>query len=606
MIALIILSLFGLLAGLVGWLMPIGYVLYAIIHYGYWFLLFITLWFAWNAYQAWKHSGNQLRLDRSFGIPAIVIGWVTIFVWVHGEFRYNISWDEPNQTATAVSMHLERTIQVPIRTHTLADDYHILSGFLDKRPPLYAFFVSIVHDLTGFRPNNGFYVNAALVPILLTIIFLMGKRLKDTACGLYGVLAMGTLPLIIAVSHGAGFELLSLTLVAFCLYMSLLYAQAPHQAYLNVLLLATVWLSQTRYEALIFCICVFAVIGLSAWKRRSWDLSNQAYGIVFLFIPAIWHRRIFQYDPSFWETQTKKVDVPFSWDYIQPNWGHALNAFFSNNPELLNSLLLSVGGCTGLIMMSVYAIKRLKSWPTWPSSLWVICIFQIGVGALFILLLSYFWGQLTDPIVTRLTLPIYLGFLVAILWLMSQPTMPKAFLYVCWGGLILHTLMWTVPMISLKKWENIQVFSTNFKNLVTFIQEHEHEPYLIVSSAPAFWASFKKDHIGFKDALARKAQLKAYMQRPSRPKVYIMEWLEWDYIHNQLVSFANKYESLFSLTQDPDFILEEVKRYTTYSGQAGLVLYEIKDITSVEAVEWLPKKGEPRADFLQRLIANLP
>lgn len=50
-------------------------------------------------------------------------------------------------------------------------------NYIDKRPLLYPFLVSLAHDLTGYRVLNAFLVNVALHPLLLGLAWWLARRL---------------------------------------------------------------------------------------------------------------------------------------------------------------------------------------------------------------------------------------------------------------------------------------------------------------------------------------------------------------------------------------------------------------------------------------------
>ena len=53
----------------------------------------------------------------------------------------------------------------------------VLDTFLDKRPYFFAFLVSLVHDLTGYRIANIFLVNVALAPALFGLVYWFARAL---------------------------------------------------------------------------------------------------------------------------------------------------------------------------------------------------------------------------------------------------------------------------------------------------------------------------------------------------------------------------------------------------------------------------------------------
>ncbi len=78
---------------------------------------------------------------------------------------------------------------------------------------LHPFLVSVLHDLTGYRPENVFVLNTALTFILLGLTYAVARRLAGRGAGIVAVLLLTGLPLLAQNATGGGFELLNAVLI---------------------------------------------------------------------------------------------------------------------------------------------------------------------------------------------------------------------------------------------------------------------------------------------------------------------------------------------------------------------------------------------------------
>ena len=67
--------------------------------------------------------------------------------------------------ATALQMHQEKEILTPARGYEISGFFYLLGGYVDKRPYLFAFCTSLLHDLTGYRPFQTVILNTLLTPV---------------------------------------------------------------------------------------------------------------------------------------------------------------------------------------------------------------------------------------------------------------------------------------------------------------------------------------------------------------------------------------------------------------------------------------------------------
>src|SRR5690606_34452840 len=87
---------------------------------------------------------------------------------------FKILADEVLLLGTSMGMHYQREAAYPVRATDVQGPFTILASVLDKRPLFFPFLTATVHDLTGYRPENAFYLNMGLAVLFLAAAYAVG------------------------------------------------------------------------------------------------------------------------------------------------------------------------------------------------------------------------------------------------------------------------------------------------------------------------------------------------------------------------------------------------------------------------------------------------
>jgi len=130
-------------------------------------------------------------------IPALILILVaTFYLHLHVDRGFKIVFDEHAISSTAMSMHYNARAFVPAASHIINDEVVASIGFVDKRPALFPFVVSVTHSLSGFRPENVFWLNSGLTFLLHGLIYTIAARSCGKPHGILAILRMPSLPLL--------------------------------------------------------------------------------------------------------------------------------------------------------------------------------------------------------------------------------------------------------------------------------------------------------------------------------------------------------------------------------------------------------------------------
>ncbi len=476
---------------------------------GYWAMLGTTAWFAWSLWRLARESRPWAALAEPAGwrIPALVLVCGLILL-VHETYGFKILMDEVMLLGTSMGMHFDKHPLVPVRGHDLQGAFQLLDGLLDKRPLFQPFLVSLLHDLTGYRPENVFALNTALTFVLLGLVYAAGRKLACREAGILAVLLLTSLPLLAQNATGGGFELLNLVMIMSTLLLGLRFAGKRDPVSLQALLLSTVLLAQTRYESILFVLPVGLLVLWVWWQERRPVLDWGTCVIPLLFLPVALHQKIFALRESSWELASRPgFDRPFALAYAPENFSHWLNFFFDTTGEHSNSLVLSVLGFLALPFCLLWSAKILGKLRQATAVQATGAFFTIGFAAHSLLMLCYFWGRFDDPVIRRLSLPLNLWLAFAVVIVVSEMFTQKwiwrALLALAGLGLFSHSL----PSMARHDYSMDYYVGREMEWRREFIAAHPEKDYLFIDNDAIIWITHLVSGTPVRQALERKGIL---------------------------------------------------------------------------------------------------
>ncbi len=403
--ALGLFCLSALVAGALGWLLPLGEMTeMLIISLGYAnvALCLGVLLVALVRDRPMRLTGGGLR---GLAGPAVAVALAAAWLLSIEPFMLKIINDELMIASTAQMMHLDRAPAVARFANWNTGAFFLHEAFLDKRPFFFPFLVSLLHDLTGYRLGNVFVVNAALTAALLAAGFAVAARVAGRAAGYLFVLLMAFCPVLAQGATSGNASVLNAALIAFCLWLGLRYHERPDRQTLVPLVYGLLLLAQTRYESSVY-ILPFGLLILAGWARaRAVILPPAVLLAPLLLVLNVLHQRYsLKYDGFYWQAGPNNRTDTFSWHYIGENLRATWDFLFNLDYQLPNSLLLSIVGLVGLLLLLI-AVARRRLAPEHVAP--VVLITGLFLANVAVVLLFNF-GLFTVYATSRLSLPMHL------------------------------------------------------------------------------------------------------------------------------------------------------------------------------------------------------
>lgn len=456
---------------------------------GYWMMLALVATAAWVW---WRSLKTEISVwssgwkDQSGPVGLVLVCWVMLIV--HDPFGFKILMDEAMLAGTAMSMHFEKIAIVPMRGHDIQGAFELLGGQLDKRPLLQPFLVSVIHDFTGYRPENGFVLNAGLTLVLLVLVYRAGVRLAGRGAGCCAVGLLTSLPLLAQNATGGGFEVLNLVMILAVFLAGVRFAEKRDSISMDALVVTTILLALTRYESVLF---VFPVAGLIVW---GWiQAGRPILGWVsavspMMLVPYALHNKVFSVRESSWEMASLgDFDTPFSVRYVTDNIAHAMAFFFDTTGEHSNSLVVAVLGCIAVpfVILLLLKLVRQPAQARPVEAAWAAI--SLGFIAHTSLMMLYFWGRFDDPVIRRLSLPLNL-FLVLSIVVVAAQVPGKRRKWMGLAGLIgIGFFSYSLPSMARQDYSLDYYVARETAWRREFIAAHPEKDYLVVDPNSIEW-----------------------------------------------------------------------------------------------------------------------
>lgn len=485
--------------------------------------------FAWAVYalvrlwpQWWAARPSTSRRELA-QLGALVAG-LTLVAALTVPYTYKVLYDEFVLQSTAWNMHEARVVGTAVRAYDIEGAFVPFGDYLDKRPYFYAFVLSLVHDLTGYREANAFALNTALMPAVLGLLYLLARRRTAHWPALAAVAALGAYSLFAHNATGAGMELLNLAMLLLVLELAGFYLERPDDAArLAALILAALLLAQSRYESGLYVLPV-AVVVLEGWRRAGrFVLPAAAVLAPALLIPYALHNTYLSGTPLLWELR-EGDEARFGLRYLADNLIHARDFFFAFSSQITNSTWLGYAGIPAFAWAAFRVLRAVRGWQTSGARDFALVVIGATIAAGLGLLMFYYWGQLDDPIVSRLSLPF--SALLALCLADAAARLPRwpaqrwavimilgACLSYVSTGLRVNAIHWELNLLAREiQWEKSVLATLPPTNRL-----------LISNKSPIYWITQERPVISITRARWRAPQIKFHLDRQTFDEVLVFQ-----------------------------------------------------------------------------------
>lgn len=490
----------------------------------------MALTFAWAVIAigrlapAWWRAGPALSRREALVATGAILALTAVAV-LTVPYTYKVLYDEFVLQATAQNLHQLREVGTAVRAYEVEGAFRVVGSYLDKRPPFFAFLVSLLHDLTGYRPANAFALNTALMPVILGLLYVLARRLMTHGAALAAVVAAGAFSLLAHNATGAGMEMLNLAMLLLTIVLAVFYLEKPDEPRLAALVLAAVLLAQTRYESGLY-VAPVALVVLEGWRRaRRIILPAAAVLAPALLIPYALHNTYLSGTPALWELN-EGAETRFSAQFLWRNLEHAARFFFNLRANIPNSWWLGYAGIPALAWTIWRVLRAARGWKTAPATAAALTIFGASIVANLGLLMFYYWGQLDDPIVARLSLPFCTLLALALGWVAANVPVAwrgRAVAFVMIGAIVSYLA--SGVRVNATHWELNLLMRENQWEADELARLGPAKRLVISNKSPIFWIIYETPSLPVARARWRAEQIKFHLDHHTFDEVIVLQTL---------------------------------------------------------------------------------
>lgn len=398
---------------LLGILFPLGDA-YDLLRYGavYFMAVVFAAWlglFLLVCLQKTNRSGRS-PIKRSFlWLPLLVFAAV-IFFKIDPAFA--VMDDEGIVLNTGLALYEEGELFAASKGYWVEGEFVLVDGRLDKRPFLYAYIISLVHHVVGYRIENAFYLNYVLGLGVFLIGWSLFCRFFSPLVSFLALLPLLSCSVFLQCVRGAGFETFNFMMLAVLGWSLLRYYEHSNLKNQAFLILTAILLSYSRYES----VGVIPVVGaFIALVVAPGSLSVRVLCIApWLLVPYLWlFRCTLARTDSFQEASTGELPA-FSFSYIWQNVVDAAQFIFSPKWSVPNDPFTSAFGLLGLLLFFYMLFSRRakergmvclhRDAPTGSGRSAVAVIWLLTFGVLVGIMFCYFWSSFLDILSQRFSL----------------------------------------------------------------------------------------------------------------------------------------------------------------------------------------------------------
>jgi hypothetical protein len=364
----------------------------------------------------WRLRARQLRFGGCWRVwwPGIALAILaTVIVFAVSPPQMRVQFDETCLVGTSQNMHQQRLAVMTTGALPYQGQIIPVENMVDKRPTLFAFLVSLLHDVSGYRVANAFLVNGLLLALGLFLLFAAARARLGLLAGLSAPLLVLAVPLTYVVATSAGFELLATVLLVATTIAALAFVEQPGDARCAALLGVGALLVQARYESILACAILFGMAAIASFRRYRpgrwiWCLLAVCPTLVTPLFFLLQHAQ----DPNF--TPEAGGQALVSLAHLRDHAAPCLSALFSFSPtQVLPGVVAVVAVC-------------LWAWRVWRRAASRVDVFVVVAPiALTIMVLAWFYGDVNEVTALRLFLPI--AWLLPLGWLaaFTSPRMAR-------------------------------------------------------------------------------------------------------------------------------------------------------------------------------------
>ncbi len=418
---------------------------------GYYMVFLLGAFAAYFFVRAARARGWFTRATwREHTSALLLIAAGSVFLHAFEPHLLRVYFDEPTHALVAMGMHLDKSAMGATVSNYVGDAFVTGDPYAVTRPYFFPLLVSVLHDLTGYRVQNVFVLNALLTPLVLLGAYLVAFAAGGRLAGWVAAALLVSFPLLAQNVTSGGYDALNMALVAALILATLAYWRsdgAARAATMDLCVAVALLLACTRAESILYLVPLGAVTLARWWREQRVELTwFAALSPLFLAPAFMTNLHMVRNDVAMQADLRAGGQGYFGLTNLPPHLADAVRYFFRFDLDATNSVILSTIGCVGFVWLVARAMgigraRRIAVGGATGDAVSaaggtaqdgapqvIVALFALSVFAVYLVMLAQFWSSPLDPLAARFCLSLSLMLAVAggwavarIPWLVAHP-----------------------------------------------------------------------------------------------------------------------------------------------------------------------------------------
>ncbi len=204
---------------------------------------------------------------------------------------YNVPHGEMLGLGTAKSFLKDRTLRCGENIVPEQPSQRSYLSSISFRPVLFPFLTSLLHRLLGYRSSNAFLLNAIVLCLLFSTIFLLIRKSMGTLLAGATVILIASSPIVSITARSAGYDLLNAFFIGLDLIFLYHFMERPQPHRFGLLWTTLLMTAYIREESFIYLFIIASALGLAGYWRRERTGNPLLLAATFLILsPVVWLR----------------------------------------------------------------------------------------------------------------------------------------------------------------------------------------------------------------------------------------------------------------------------------------------------------------------------
>ena len=451
------------------------------------------------------------RLTRESVLSAIKENWpgltialvITTAVILAVAPGFRVLSDETNLLGVSKNLYFQRNASLTINAKWYYDNLWPITTVIERRPTLFPFFVMILHTFRGFRVDNAFLVNAAVIPLFIFITYRFAKSLVGETFGIAAAFLVIAHPITLMSARAAGFDVIAAFFSVLVLKSFYEHSRNPNEETLSFLWLYLCMMTHMRYEGMLtHALATGALIALRLVKWSYIKPRLLFYSVTPLILL-----------PRFWQAVVKAKDQEqplstslFTISYMKKNLSEYLalakTPFHISEPH--NPLIIFLG-LLGFVLAIIAVVQLLRKWKENIQLLKFTAFFVTWFAMSLTISFSYEWGRSLHPAAGRLFVLVDALFSLSAAFFITVvlKSYPRWIVALCTGTFIFLA----IPVAAEARFINQLTLTRQASRCWKFFESLKEDRILVITERPALYSVMDYGAVDFEAAKNDKSLL---------------------------------------------------------------------------------------------------